>query len=118
VDRGPDAIAAIVTNLAKSRLGESARVIRGDVNRFLDAVRQPYDLILCDPPYGWVAMGDLLLQLARPEVTSDGAVVVVETGRRDPPLVLPGRLTVIRVRKHGDTVVTIMRAGFPHFPIG
>jgi 16S rRNA (guanine(966)-N(2))-methyltransferase RsmD len=111
VDRGPDAVAAIVANLGKSRLGESARVIRGDVHRFLDAVRQPYDLILCDPPYGWAAIDDLLEQLARPEVTSDGAVVVVETGRHDAPVVAPGRLTVERVRRHGDTVVTIMRAG-------
>ena len=110
VDRMPDAVAAIVANLAKARLGAAARVIRGDAHKFLDTVREPYDLILCDPPYGWAAIEDLLERLARPLVSRDGTVLVIETGRRDPPVVAPPRLAVDRVRVHGDTVVTILRA--------
>ena len=109
VDRGPDAVAAIVANLGRARLADAARVIRGDAHRFLDTVRQPYDLILCDPPYGWAAIGDLLERLAHPDVTSEGAVVVLETGRRDPPFKAPARLAVDRARTHGDTVITICR---------
>jgi 16S rRNA (guanine(966)-N(2))-methyltransferase RsmD len=110
VDRGPDAVAAIIANLEKTRFREVARVVRNDACRFLDTVQEPYDLILCDPPYGWAAIEDLLSRLAQPQVARDGAIVVIETGRRDPPLVVPPRLVIDRVRTHGDTVVTILRA--------
>jgi 16S rRNA (guanine966-N2)-methyltransferase len=109
VDRGPEAVVAIVANLAKVKFGNAARVIRGDAHKFLDSVRNPYDLILCDPPYGCEAIGGLLERVARPEVSRGGAFVVMETGRRDPPVIAPLRLTIDRVRTYGDTVVTILR---------
>lgn len=113
VDRSADAVAAIHANLVKVRLAGSARVVRGDAHRFLDTVSTPYDLVVCDPPYGWANMDDLVARLARPQVTRDRAVVVVEIGRRDPPLAVPPRLVIDRERTHGDTVIAILRAGAP-----
>lgn len=110
VDRSPDAIAAIVANLAHTHQAGAGQVHRVEALRFLDGIGTPFDLVLCDPPYGWVAMDDLLGRLARPEVTRGGGIVVLETGRRDPAPSPPARLVVDRTRIHGDTVVTIMRA--------
>lgn len=110
VDRSPDAVASVVANLQRTRLADVARVVRGDAHRFLAAVREPYDLILCDPPYGWGPMEDTLTRVAQRSVMRDGAVLVVETGRRDPSVNAPAGLIVDRVRTYGDTVVTILIA--------
>jgi 16S rRNA (guanine966-N2)-methyltransferase len=107
VDRAPDAVEAISKNLAHTKLASQARVHRSEVERFLMLVTEPYDLILCDPPYGLKELPAILARVAHPAVARDGATVVVEYGRRDEVPVVIGRLRRDRVRVHGDTAVAI-----------
>jgi 16S rRNA G966 N2-methylase RsmD len=89
-------------------LKERARVVRGDVVRWLEG--SPDDVkharfIFLDPPYDDPVLDRALKVLDR-EV--DGATVVAEHSRRQelPHLT---RLLVDRQRRYGDTVVTVLR---------
>src|ERR671914_498164 len=51
VDRSAEATRTITANLDKTHLTDSARVVRGDVVRFLRGPGDPVDLVFLDPPY-------------------------------------------------------------------
>jgi 16S rRNA (guanine966-N2)-methyltransferase len=106
VERDANAAVAIKANLVAVGLdGPKVQVIRRDVMDFLEALArrersEPFGLALCDPPYGyeeWPRLLELLpAQIAVLE--SDGEVPV------------PERWMVIRSRRYGGTLVTVVRA--------
>jgi 16S rRNA (guanine966-N2)-methyltransferase len=101
VDDDGRAIAAVRTNLEATGLAGAAIVVRSDAGRFLSTARGPYGLALLDPPYalddaGWA---DLLARL-------DAAVAVLESDREVP---VPEPWVVLRTKRYGSTVVTIVR---------
>jgi 16S rRNA (guanine(966)-N(2))-methyltransferase RsmD len=52
VESDPRALAALRANVAKLRLGERARIVRGDAFAFVRDVASPsFDLVFVDPPY-------------------------------------------------------------------
>ncbi|MCZ3387841.1 MAG: 16S rRNA (guanine(966)-N(2))-methyltransferase RsmD [Actinomycetia bacterium] len=63
-----------------------------------------YDVVFCDPPYsvGAVQVGTVLETLSQRQMLADGAVVVVERGRRDPAWTWPPGFVAIRDRVYGE----------------
>ena len=107
VDQQPRGLAILRQNLDALGFRERARVVRGDVVRWLEAspdVVRSADLIFLDPPYEDIVLDRALRVLDR-EVRS--ATVLAEHSRRQ---MLPQleRLRVDRERRHGDTVVTVL----------
>jgi 16S rRNA (guanine966-N2)-methyltransferase len=109
VDREPRGLAILRQNLDALGLKERARVVRGDVVRWLES--SPDDVtqasfIFLDPPYDDPVLVRALKVLDR-EVES--ATVVAEHSRRQelPHLT---RLLLDRQRRYGDTVVTVLRS--------
>jgi 16S rRNA (guanine966-N2)-methyltransferase len=109
VDREPRGLAILRQNLDALDLKERARVVRGDVVRWLEA--SPHEIkraafVFMDPPYDDAVL-DRALKVIDREVS--GATVVAEHSRRQelPTLV---RLRVDRQRRYGDTMVTVFRA--------
>jgi 16S rRNA (guanine966-N2)-methyltransferase len=108
VDREPRGLAILRQNLDALGLKERARVVRGDVVRWLetspDAVKEA-SFIFLDPPYDDPVLDRALKVLDR-EV--EGATVIAEHSRRQelPHLT---RLQLDRRRRYGDTVVTVLR---------
>jgi len=107
VDADHAAIQAVEQNLAVTGLGGDAKVVRSDALRFLEAIdwdadragEWPFDLALVDPPYAFDEWPRLLGALpARLAVLETGVHIDVH-----PPWV------AIRSRRHGDTVVTLVR---------
>jgi len=104
VDADHAAIRVIEQNLATTGLSGAATVVRGDALRFLESIAQgrgtePFDLALLDPPYAFDGWPGLLAVLP-------ARVAVLETGDHidiHPPW------TAIKSRRHGDTVVTLVR---------
>ena len=109
VDREPRGLAILRQNLDALGLKERARVVRGDVVRWLesspDEVKQA-GFIFLDPPYEDSVLDRSLKVLDR---QVEGATVVAEHSRRHelPPL---SRLQLDRQRRYGDTVVTVLRS--------
>ncbi|HXN90157.1 MAG TPA: 16S rRNA (guanine(966)-N(2))-methyltransferase RsmD [Candidatus Sulfotelmatobacter sp.] len=107
VDRQPRGLDILRQNLDALGFKDRARIVRGDVVRWLeaspDAIRTA-GFIFLDPPYEDVVLDHALKVLDR-EVTD--AVVLAEHSRRQ---ALPAmtRLKVDRQRKYGDTIVTVL----------
>ena len=96
-------------------LKERARVVRGDVVRWLesspDEVRRA-GLVFLDPPYEDAVLDRALKVLDRG--LTDATVVAEHSRRQELPLL--SRLRLDRQRRYGDTVVTVLRAPGAHEP--
>jgi 16S rRNA (guanine966-N2)-methyltransferase len=107
VDQETRGLAILRQNLDALGFKERARVVRGDVVRWLqashDAVRAA-DFVFLDPPYEDVVLDRALKGLDR---EAFGGTVIAEHSRRQ---ALPAleRLKVDRQRRYGDTVVTVL----------
>ncbi len=82
VESDRDACRAIERNLEKLRI-TSARIVQRDVLQALATERQTYDIVLCDPPYGFADHDRLAPYLVR-ALAPDG-LLVYETGAREQP---------------------------------
>lgn len=111
VETDGSAVRAIQANLTSTRLGERARVQRGDVEAFLGAPpppEAPFDLVLLDPPYELSAerLAGVLDALTTPGIIRPGGWAVLEGPTRR-ALVSPSGLRLARERHYGDTVVRL-----------
>jgi 16S rRNA G966 N2-methylase RsmD len=106
VEQGRDALAAIRTNLQRTRLEEAASVRGHDVLRYLDGPSDaPFDLVLLDPPYADEALLAPLERLERH--LAPGATIVVKHFWRTPvPEV--DRLQRWRDRRFGETGLSFL----------
>jgi 16S rRNA (guanine966-N2)-methyltransferase len=104
VDADHAAIRVVEQNLATTGLGARAKVVRADALRFVEFIAQEsgdetFDLALVDPPYAFDQWARLLAALP-------ARLAVLETGDHidiGPPW------APVRSRRHGDTVVTLVR---------
>jgi 16S rRNA (guanine966-N2)-methyltransferase len=101
VENDREACRVINANLDKLHL--HATVLQQDVLRAISGERRTYDLVLCDPPYGY-DRSRLVPHLAR-LITEDGVLVYESAGREDPPEV-PG-LELRTSRRYGSARLTL-----------
>jgi 16S rRNA (guanine966-N2)-methyltransferase len=101
VESDREACRVINANLDKLRL--HGTVLQQDVLRAVANERRTYDLVLCDPPYGY-DHAKLTPYLAR-LVGEDGLLVYESSGREDPPDV-PG-LDLRTSRRYGSARLTL-----------
>jgi len=102
VERDPAAADSVRENLVSTGLdGPNATVVRRDVLDYLAIAHDPFDLVLCDPPYDFEQWERLLEVLP-------AKLAVLESGSE---LAVPGRWIVLRSRRYGGTLVTVVRAG-------
>jgi 16S rRNA (guanine966-N2)-methyltransferase len=102
VENDRDACRTIDRNLEKLGL-TGAAVLQRDVFQALAADRRTYDLILCDPPYGFDQDARIAPYLAR-ALAPDGLVVYETASRREPAL---DGLRVRTSRTYGSARLTL-----------
>jgi 16S rRNA (guanine966-N2)-methyltransferase len=108
VDKEPRGLAILRQNLDALELKERARVVRGDVVRWLESSPGEVGragLVFLDPPYEDVVLDRALLALDR--ALTDAVVVAEHSRRQELPQL--SRLQVDRQRRYGDTIVTVLR---------
>jgi 16S rRNA (guanine966-N2)-methyltransferase len=91
------------TNLERLGLADRARVVVSEAERFLADLTETYDLALLDPPYEFDGWDELLRAVPAP-------LVVVESDR---PVLLPPDRVVVRQKRYGGTLVTIVGCSEP-----
>jgi 16S rRNA (guanine966-N2)-methyltransferase len=114
VERDAGAVGVIRENLRRTGLAGAATVVRRDA---LAALRDPalradrFDLAIVDPPYAETALRDAILALlgAPDGPLREGATVVVTAYWRVPPPDEVGLLRSTRVRRFGETAITLYR---------
>ena len=101
VESDRDACRTINANLDK--LGFRGTVLQQDALRAVASERRTYDLVLCDPPYGYdhTRLAGHLARL----ISDDGLLVYESAGREDPPDV-PG-LGQRTTRRYGSARLTL-----------
>jgi len=107
VESGKPAVAAIRENARALGIEDRITILPMRVERALDVVEGPFDIVLLDPPYAEVrtrGFPELLAKAAR-FLTASG-VLVLEHASSDEPAPPPS-LVVDRRRRHGDTTLSI-----------
>jgi 16S rRNA (guanine966-N2)-methyltransferase len=97
VERSVPALVAVETNLATLGFESKASVTRSDSLRWVPS--RPFDLALIDPPYAFDQWDELLSRKL-------ADIIVIESGKDFRP---PEDLEIIRAKRYGATVVTIVR---------
>ncbi len=106
VEQDKPALDALRANIAA--LGASGAEVRAGSVLALPPARQPYDLLLLDPPYRTGAGSVALDRLARLGWTGPATWISVETAR-DEPVAVAG-FTPDAERIHGAARITLLRA--------
>ncbi|PKM82591.1 MAG: 16S rRNA (guanine(966)-N(2))-methyltransferase RsmD [Firmicutes bacterium HGW-Firmicutes-14] len=112
VEKNHRAVRVIKENLELTGLADRAEIYCSDVDRALETIaegKQKFDIIFLDPPYKKDRAAAALKKLNEIKVSTQGGLVIVESGRTD---VLPreeGIFRLIRQEKYGDTVLSFYR---------
>lgn len=113
VEQDARTLVVLRANLAALGMDPVASVAPGDVPavvRRLGRAKQRFDLVLIDPPYASEEPTRAFEALVGAAVLSPGAMLVLESGRRDPSPQVEG-LAAVDERRYGDTVVARFVAG-------
>jgi len=108
VEQARPALAALRTNLERTRLADAASVHPLDVERFLAmAPEVPWDLVFLDPPYEARAIV-APLRAVSPNLADEGTVVIKHFWRTEVPDV--AGLQPVRQRRFGETMLSFLEA--------
>jgi 16S rRNA (guanine966-N2)-methyltransferase len=99
VERDRRALSSITQNLRDTGFDGQATVVAADALGFSGGASEPFDLAICDPPYAFDDWDALLSTLP-------SQLAVLESDR---PLRPGPEWGVVRAKRYGSTVVTIVR---------
>ncbi len=109
IDHSPISLAVTEQNISNARLGDLAKVQRGDSVKALDKLAQSgqtFTLIFVDPPYNQGLVHTILLKLDTSSVMAEGGLVVVEHSKHELLNTQWQNLQLIRTERYGETFVT------------
>jgi 16S rRNA (guanine966-N2)-methyltransferase len=110
VERDAAACAVIRENLRLTGFDDRGRVHCVPAERAPERLEGPYTLVLADPPYAIAAAaGRVLESLASSPMLGEECVLALEHSAREEPRGEVGLLSLVSVRRHGDSAVSIYR---------
>jgi 16S rRNA (guanine966-N2)-methyltransferase len=109
IDQEPRCCAIINENLEKTRLTCQAKVHCITVKHAIDTLREPYNIILMDPPYKDTSIGTTIKQLAKSQLVRMDTTVVITHSTRFKLEPYYGALRVKREYRHGDSTISIYK---------
>ena len=74
-------------------------MVRADVDSWVTSTASRFDVVLCDPPYGYQGWDTLVAQLP-------ADLAVLESGAE---IEVPNGWGVIKSKRYGSTIVTVAR---------
>lgn len=109
VEREPKSCAIIKDNLTRTKLAEQAHIYCCSVAKALSFLDKEYDIILMDPPYADLSIGNFIEQLATSKLVGTDTTVVVT---HSPHLSLNpsyAKLNLVKEHRHGDSCIAVYR---------
>ena len=98
-------------NLKTTGLEARARVHRMEALKALTILQGPYGVILMDPPYRMESLDRDLEAIDRANIIENEGMLVVGHSKRLALKEKYGTLSLVRSRRHGDSVVDFFRCG-------
>jgi len=111
VERAPRCCDIIRQNLEKTKLTAQAHIYCCSVVKAISFLDKEYGIILMDPPYSDLSIGNVVAQLATSKLVGTNSVVVVT---HSPHLTLDSTyapLNLVKERRHGDSCIAIYQKG-------
>jgi len=111
VERVPRCCDIIRQNLEKTKLTLQAHVYCCSVAKAISFLDKEYGIILMDPPYSDLSIGNVVTQLATSKLVGTNSVVIVT---HSPRLTLDSTyvpLNLVKERRHGDSCIAIYQKG-------
>ncbi|MBB4304207.1 16S rRNA (guanine966-N2)-methyltransferase [Rhodobium orientis] len=111
VEEGPDARAAIRTNMETLGATGLAKLYRRDATKLGKcSPMAPFDVVFLDPPYGKGLGEKALSSVSDGGWARPGAIVVLEEDRRS-EIALPEGFSLLERRESGDTQLLFLQCG-------
>jgi 16S rRNA (guanine966-N2)-methyltransferase len=107
VDRQRRCCDIIKQNLAKTKLAQRAHVYCVEVEKAISMLDKEYSIVIMDPPYRNLVIGETISKLANSKLIGDKTIVVITHSSHlalepsYPPL------SLIKERRHGDSCIAI-----------
>ena len=110
VDSSAPAVRAVRENLDRTRLGDRARVVQGEVRGFLAREAATLDLAILDPPYEIpeAELGEALALLVD-RLEPNGLFVLTRSKRTDSTDVIPIDWRPAKLLRYGDARILVCR---------
>ena len=107
VEKNPRCCGIIKQNLEKTKLAAQAHIYCCSVVKALSFLDKEYSIILMDPPYSDLSIGNIVTRLATSKLVGINSIVVVT---HSPHLSLNSTyapLNLIKEHRHGDSCIAI-----------
>ena len=111
VEHKPRCCAIIRQNLEKTKLIDQAHIYCCDVAKAISFLEKEYDIILIDPPYSDLSIGNLVEQLAASNLVGANSTVVVTHSSHLQLEPAYATLNLVKERRHGDSCIAIYQKG-------
>ena len=111
VDKDPDMCRRIRESLKSAGLERQTHVYCAFMKKAITFLTGPYDVMLMDPPYADPQIGDTMALVAGSGLLKGGGRLVVEHASRVSLTERLNGLVLERLRRYGDTSVSIYRMG-------
>jgi len=111
VEREPRCCAIIKGNLEKTKFVEQAHIYCCSVAKIFSFLDKEYNIILMDPPYSNLSIGNVITKLGTSELVGEKSIVVVT---HSPHLSLESvyaDLNFIKEHRHGDSCIALYNKG-------
>ena len=109
VELNPVLCRAIRDNLRKATLDSKGVVRRLSVDRAITTLKEPYDIILLDPPYNRPDLDETMEKLGDSDLLANEGLVALEHSKQQIPQQRYGILEKDSERRYGDTILTFYR---------
>lgn len=106
VDQSAECQRVIRQNLEKTRLLDKAECLQNDILSALDRMKEPFDIVLLDPPYGQQWCGRVIDGLLSRSLLAESAIVVVEHSAEEELAESYGPLKLIKRYQYGSTWIS------------
>jgi len=107
IDREPRCCAIIKQNLEKTKLAAEAHVYCTSAEKAISFLDKEYNIILMDPPYSDLSIGNLITRLATSKLVGTESTVVVTHSSHLELNPAYAELTRLKEHRHGDSCIAI-----------
>ena len=109
VEHEPRCCDIISQNLEKTKLAAQAHIYCCSVAKAISFLDKEYDIILIDPPYSNLSIGNLVTQLGTSKLVGENTVVVVTHSSHLSLDSTYATLNLIKERRHGDSCIAVYK---------